>query len=221
MSECQHCNTAIDACDQFCRNCGAKLGPPESDVIGSDQDFIVEFDDEWVSDMEEVKAVAKIAIPDNFKEVTLDHLRKRVIQAIWIKSRGIDPYSVLGIGRVETDEDRRRKAEAEAEAEAKKRERFAPPSLDEVKLQAAKIGLPEVEAEKFWNHFESNGWRVGGRSPMRKWPASLQNWNLRQREKSNTYGNNGNVNKPNPRNDGIATDPAKAGQKYAAFARRQ
>ena len=118
MSECQHCNTAIDACDQFCRNCGAKLGPPESDVIGSDQDFIVEFDDEWVSDMEEVKAVAKTAIPDNFKEVTLDHLRTRVIQAIWIKTRGIDPYSVLGIGRVETDEDRRRKAEAEAEADA-------------------------------------------------------------------------------------------------------
>jgi len=118
MGECQHCNTAIDACDQFCRNCGAKLGPPEPDVIESDQDFNVEFDDEWVSDMEEVKAVAKTAIPDNFKEVTLDHLRRRVIQAIWIRSRGIDPYSVLGIGRVETDEDRRRKAEAEAAVEA-------------------------------------------------------------------------------------------------------
>jgi hypothetical protein len=117
MTVCQECSTAIDAHDRFCRNCGAKLGP-ESNVIASDQDFDMEFDDEWVTDFDEIKAIAKIAIPDNFKEVTLDHLRRRVIQAIWIKSRGIDPYSVLGIGRVETDEDRRRKAEAEAEAEA-------------------------------------------------------------------------------------------------------
>jgi len=116
MTVCQHCNNAIDADDQFCRNCGAKLGPPEPDIIESDQHFNLEFDNDWVSDFEEVKAVAKMAIPDNFKEVTLDHLRRRVIQAIWIKSVGIDPYAVLGIRRVERDEDRRRKAEAEAGA---------------------------------------------------------------------------------------------------------
>src|SRR5262249_40029774 len=99
-----------------CRNCGAKLGPPEPDIIESDQHFNSEFDNDWVSDFVEVKAVAKMAIPDNFMEVTLDHLRSRVIQAIWIKSVGIDRYAVYGIGRVETDEDRRRKAEAEAKA---------------------------------------------------------------------------------------------------------
>lgn len=118
MTECQECNNAIDADDQFCRNCGAKLGPPEPDIIESDQHFNLEFDNDWVSDLEEVKAVAKMAIPDNFKEVTVDHLRSRVIQAIWIKSVGIDRYAVLGIGRVETDEDRRRKSEAEAKAKA-------------------------------------------------------------------------------------------------------
>ena len=116
MPVCQHCNNAIDAHVKFCRNCGAKLGPPEPDIIGSDQDMNSEFDDEWVGNMKEVTAIAKMAIPDNFKEVTLDHLRRRVIQAIWIKSIGIDPYAVLGIRRVETDEDRRRKAEAEAKA---------------------------------------------------------------------------------------------------------
>src|SRR5262245_44116070 len=107
MTVCQHCNNASDADDQFCRNCGAKLGPPEPDIIESDQHFNLEFDNDWVSDFEEVKAVAKMAIPDNFMEVSLDHLRRRVIQAIWIKSVGIDPYAVYGIGRVETDEDRR------------------------------------------------------------------------------------------------------------------
>jgi hypothetical protein len=92
------------------------LGPPQPDIIESDQHFDLEFDNDWVSDSEEVRAIAKMAVPDNFKELTLDHLRRRLIQAIWIKSVGIDPYAILGIRRVETDEDRWRKAEAEANA---------------------------------------------------------------------------------------------------------
>ncbi len=30
---------------------------------------------------------------------------------------------------------------------------------------------PEIEAKKFFNHFESNGWKVGGKSPMKNWQA--------------------------------------------------
>lgn len=53
--------------------------------------------------------------------------------------------------------------------------RFVKPKLDEVKLQAAKLGLPSGEAEKFFNYYESNGWRVG-RNPMKSWTAALVNW---------------------------------------------
>jgi hypothetical protein len=28
-------------------------------------------------------------------------------------------------------------------------------------------GFSQLEARKFFNHFESNGWKVGGRSPMK------------------------------------------------------
>jgi hypothetical protein len=61
--------------------------------------------------------------------------------------------------------------------------RFTPPTVEEVKLHAAKIGLPAREAEKFHAHFESNGWRVGGRSPMKNWSASLTGWKLRWEER--------------------------------------
>jgi hypothetical protein len=34
----------------------------------------------------------------------------------------------------------------------------------------------ELEAQKFFNHYESNGWKVGGRTPMKNWQAAANNW---------------------------------------------
>ena len=34
----------------------------------------------------------------------------------------------------------------------------------------------ETEAERFFNHFQSNGWLVGGKSKMKNWQASAKNW---------------------------------------------
>lgn len=51
----------------------------------------------------------------------------------------------------------------------------AKPTLEAVKLQAAKSGLPDTEAMKFWNYYESNGWRVG-KNPMRSWTHAMANW---------------------------------------------
>lgn len=52
------------------------------------------------------------------------------------------------------------------------------PTLEEVKLQAAKIGLPESEAEKFFYYYESNGWRVG-KNPMKCWLSAMSGWRVR------------------------------------------
>jgi len=53
--------------------------------------------------------------------------------------------------------------------------RFKKPSLEEIKLHFAKSGLPESEAEKFFNYYESNGWRVG-KNPMKSWHGAAGNW---------------------------------------------
>jgi|GEM_PF-1956504 len=49
------------------------------------------------------------------------------------------------------------------------------PGIEAVKLQGAKIGLPDIECEKFFDYYEANGWRVG-KNPMRLWTAALANW---------------------------------------------
>lgn len=32
------------------------------------------------------------------------------------------------------------------------------------------------EADKFFDHFESNGWKIGGKAPMKDWKAATRNW---------------------------------------------
>jgi hypothetical protein len=50
--------------------------------------------------------------------------------------------------------------------------------IEDVKLQGAKIGLPDSECEKFLDYYEANGWRVG-KNLMRLWTAALANWKRR------------------------------------------
>jgi hypothetical protein len=70
----------------------------------------------------------------------------------------------------------RRSAEKTAvEAIGKKPEKFSRPTLEQAKLSAAKIGLSDFECEKFFNYYESNGWRVG-KNPMKSWPHAMVNW---------------------------------------------
>lgn len=38
------------------------------------------------------------------------------------------------------------------------------------------------EAEKFFNHYQANDWRLGGRNPIKDWQATARNWILRAEE---------------------------------------
>jgi hypothetical protein len=53
---------------------------------------------------------------------------------------------------------------------------FIPPSLDESVEFFTSENHSKIEAQKFFNHFESNGWKVGGKSPMKNWNAAARNW---------------------------------------------
>ena len=52
------------------------------------------------------------------------------------------------------------------------------PTLEEVFIFFKEKEFPELEAEKFYNYFQSNGWKVGGKAPMKDWQAAARNWML-------------------------------------------
>ena len=53
-----------------------------------------------------------------------------------------------------------------------------PPIWEEVALFFKEKNNSEIEAQKFYNHFQSNGWLVGGKSKMKDWKAAARNWML-------------------------------------------
>jgi len=52
------------------------------------------------------------------------------------------------------------------------------PTLQELKKYFAGCEYSELEAEKFYNYYQSNGWLVGGKTPMKSWKSSAKNWML-------------------------------------------
>lgn len=52
------------------------------------------------------------------------------------------------------------------------------PTLEETQIYFLEKNFPEVEAQRFFNYFESNGWLVGGRTKMKDWKAAARNWML-------------------------------------------
>ena len=65
--------------------------------------------------------------------------------------------------------------------------RFTKPSLEDV-VRYCVERENIVEAEKFFNFYESNGWKVG-KNPMKDWKASVRSWESNsQNQKINTGG---------------------------------
>lgn len=58
------------------------------------------------------------------------------------------------------------------------REKEIPPTRESVIEFFLLKKSAEQEALKFFNHFQSNGWRVGGRTPMHDWQAAAEKWML-------------------------------------------
>lgn len=59
---------------------------------------------------------------------------------------------------------------------------FKAPSEDEIIEYGQMYFRDEFTIEEglaFYDHFKSNGWRVGGKAPMKDWKSALNNWHRR------------------------------------------
>lgn len=83
-------------------------------------------------------------------------------------------------------------------ATAQRKSRFEPPKIDAVCEYGLQIGLTRQSSEHFFDHFESNGWRVGGKSPMKNWQSAMRNW---KRNETKFGGNGGNPQIGNRKSD--------------------
>ena len=75
----------------------------------------------------------------------------------------------------------------------KSRAVFVKPLIDEIEnfmadyCQENSLSLNPNEPTKFFHHFESNGWLVGGKTPMKNWKSSVIGW-LQRNQTNKTNG---------------------------------
>lgn len=60
------------------------------------------------------------------------------------------------------------------------RKRFTPPSIEEAISYFSEKGESSSEAQRFFDYYTSNGWRVG-KNPMKDWRAAASGWISRNR----------------------------------------
>lgn len=73
---------------------------------------------------------------------------------------------------------------------------FIPPAIEEVQSYFQSSGLPawEIQAEKFFNHWNSQGWKKGTGAKITNWDSLANNWILTEKEKGEKDArSNGNL----------------------------
>ena len=61
--------------------------------------------------------------------------------------------------------------------------KFQIPTIQEIRLYCADKGY-DIDAEEFWNFYQSKGWKVGN-AAMKDWHAALVTWDKRKKKESN------------------------------------
>lgn len=72
----------------------------------------------------------------------------------------------------------------------KESKRFVKPTIEQIQAYITEKGYT-FDAEAFFAHYESNGWKVG-KNPMKSWKAACTTWSLDRR--NNIRYNNNNFN---------------------------
>jgi len=56
------------------------------------------------------------------------------------------------------------------------------PTVKDVEVYCTEAGI-SIDANAFIDHYEANGWKIGGKSPMKDWRAAVRNWARRDAER--------------------------------------
>ncbi len=91
-----------------------------------------------------------------------------------------DVQKIVRSGKQEKEKLRQKKKNvimSESEGSAK----FIIPKSNEVEQYFASKKYPQLEAQKFFKHYKSNGWLVGGKTKMVDWQASADKWMLNEK----------------------------------------
>lgn len=108
-----------------------------------------------------------------------------------IERNNVTPMLQSGYGEIEKELEIELEIEKEIDSSAKstttKRKRFEKPTLSEIEQYCIERNN-NVNAEHFFDYYESNGWKVGKNS-MKDWKAAVRTWERSEYRKPNSKKN--------------------------------
>ena len=93
--------------------------------------------------------------------------------------------------------------------------KFCPPTLEEVRSYIQEKGY-SVDADTWWNFYESKGWFVG-KNKMKNWHAAIATWQRKDNERLNLSGNAANRQRTEDKRRGTQIDTTTAGDYTTTF----
>lgn len=120
-------------------------------------------------------------------------IEKKVESLSEIPSQLPDSVEGATLGKKEKSSGQKEKVE---EHELRAESRCQRPLLQQVQSYFQQKNSTLLEAEKYFNYYQSNGWLVGGKTPMHDWQASANKWILNHQTYSKTRQAN-NLSTPN------------------------
>lgn len=107
------------------------------------------------------------------------------------QSRNLEEILEKSTPEIEIELEKEIKIEKEIDSSAKstttKRKRFEKPSISDIKQYCIERNN-NVNAEQFYDYYESNGWKVGKNS-MKDWKAAVRTWERSEYRKPNSKKN--------------------------------
>lgn len=103
--------------------------------------------------------------------------KKEMMETLADDNRQIYP-SFADTDKKQTEKSRQKDEFENSNLSSRAQSRELNPTIENVKDYFLNQNFPELEAIKFFNYFSSNGWLVGGKTPMVDWQAAAQNWML-------------------------------------------
>lgn len=110
-----------------------------------------------------------------------------------LERNNVTPMLQNGYGEIEKELEKEIKIEIEKEIDSSakstttKRKRFEKPTLSEIKQYCIERNN-NINAEHFYDYYESNGWKVGKNS-MKDWKAAVRTWERSEYRKPNSKKN--------------------------------
>ena len=106
-----------------------------------------------------------------------------------LESNNVTPMLQSGYGEIELEKENELEIEKDSSAKSTttKHKRFEKPSISDIKQYCIERNN-NVNAEQFYDHYESNGWKVGKNS-MKDWKAAVRTWERNEYRKPNSKKN--------------------------------